>query len=137
MNLKYIQTVKKGVLGEARIHSLKFSPNGEKLAVASDERVLYIHDCKNGFELKDKFALKPNNKEKGRNFQVKQVCFSPDSTKIAVAQTDEVIFVYHIGQNWGDKKTIIHRIETTSAVTALAWPREDIMYYFLGGNRSF
>ena len=145
MNLKYIQTLRQGQLGEERIHSINFSPNGEKLAVVTDERTLYLYDCKNDYELKDKFALKPANSKLNRReaFQVKQICFSPDSTKIAVAQTDEIIFVYSIGYNWGDKKSIIHKIETTSAVTALVWPREDVMYYwgfalgFLGSVTNF
>ncbi len=28
------------------------------------------------------------------------MAFSPDSTKIAVAQTDNIIFVYKIGEEW-------------------------------------
>lgn len=30
----------------------------------------------------------------------KGLCFSPDSTKLAVGQTDCVIFVYKIGETW-------------------------------------
>ena len=30
--------------------------------------------------------------------------FSPDSTKLAVAQTDNIVFVYKIGDDFGEKK---------------------------------
>ena len=31
---------------------------------------------------------------------VKGIAFSPDSTKIAIGQTDNIIFVYKIGEDW-------------------------------------
>ena len=31
---------------------------------------------------------------------MKGLAFSPDSTKIAVGQTDNIIFVYKIGEEW-------------------------------------
>lgn len=37
------------------------------------------------------------------------MAFSPDSTKLAVAQTDNIVFVYRLGLEWGDKKTVANR----------------------------
>ena len=48
--------------------------------------------------------------------------FSPDGTKLAVGQTDNIVFVYKIGEEWGDKKVICNKFVQTSAVTSLAWP---------------
>ena len=31
---------------------------------------------------------------------VKGMAFSPDSTKIAIGQTDNIIYVYKIGEDW-------------------------------------
>jgi WD40 repeat protein len=31
---------------------------------------------------------------------VKGMAFSPDSTKVAIGQTDNIIFVYKIGDDW-------------------------------------
>jgi len=31
---------------------------------------------------------------------VKGMAFSPDSTKIAIGQTDDIVFVYKIGDDW-------------------------------------
>jgi len=31
---------------------------------------------------------------------VKGIAFSPDSTKIAIGQTDDIVFVYKIGDDW-------------------------------------
>ena len=33
-------------------------------------------------------------------YQVTALAFSPDSTKIAVGQSDNIIFVYRIGEAW-------------------------------------
>ena len=35
-----------------------------------------------------------------KSYIVKGLAFSPDSTKIAVGQTDNIIFVYKIGEEW-------------------------------------
>ena len=35
-----------------------------------------------------------------KSYQVKAIAFSPDSTKIAIGQTDNIIFVYKIGETW-------------------------------------
>ena len=52
------------------------------------------------------------------------MAFSPDSTKLAVAQTDNVIFVYKLGLEWGEKKTICNKFIQSSEVTCLTWPHE-------------
>lgn len=48
--------------------------------------------------------------------------FSPDSTKLAVAQTDGIVYVYKLGLKWGEKKSICNKFPVTSAVTCLVWP---------------
>jgi WD40 repeat protein len=35
-----------------------------------------------------------------KSYVIKGLAFSPDSTKIAVGQTDNIIFVYKIGEVW-------------------------------------
>ena len=35
-----------------------------------------------------------------KSYLVKGISFSPDSTKIAVGQTDNIVYVYKIGEEW-------------------------------------
>ena len=35
-----------------------------------------------------------------KSYMVKGLAFSPDSTKIAIGQTDDIVFVYKIGEDW-------------------------------------
>lgn len=35
-----------------------------------------------------------------KSYAVKGLAFSPDSTKIAVGQTDNIIYVYKLGETW-------------------------------------
>ena len=44
------------------------------------------------------------------------------STKLAVGQTDNIVFVYKVGEDWGEKKVICNKFVQTSAVTCLCWP---------------
>ena len=50
------------------------------------------------------------------------LAWSPDSTKLAVAQSDNIVFVYKLGLEWTDKKSICNKFPQTSAVTACVWP---------------
>jgi len=35
-----------------------------------------------------------------KSYMVKGIAFSPDSTRIAIGQTDDIVFVYKIGDDW-------------------------------------
>lgn len=35
-----------------------------------------------------------------QSYMVNDMAFSPDSTKIAIGQSDNIIFVYRIGEDW-------------------------------------
>ncbi len=53
---------------------------------------------------------------------VREIAFSPDSTKLAVSQSDNIVFVYNLGSKWGDKKTICNKFEQNTQVTTMIWP---------------
>lgn len=48
--------------------------------------------------------------------------FSPQSDKLAIAQTDNIVFVYKLGAEWGDKKSICNKFPSSTPPTCLAWP---------------
>ena len=74
-------------------------------------------------EKRDKFSTKPADSKYGKkSYVVKGLEFSPDGTKLAVAQTDNILFVYKIGEEWGDKKVICNKFIQTAAVTCMCWP---------------
>lgn len=35
-----------------------------------------------------------------KSYVVKGMAFSPDSTKLAIGQTDNIVYVYRIGEEW-------------------------------------
>lgn len=78
---------------------MTWAPNNMKFAVCASERTIILFD-ENG-EQRDKFSTKPCDPKYGKNsFIVKSLAFSPDSTMLAVAQTDNIVFVYKIGADW-------------------------------------
>lgn len=109
--------------GAAKVSGICWSPNGQKLAVASAERVVLLFDS-NG-EKRDKFSTKPSDPQViilyiseliflfiylltfysvcqfgKKSYQIRGLVFSPDSSKIAIGQTDHIVFVYKIGDEW-------------------------------------
>ena len=96
------------------------SPNTRKLAVCSIDRIVHLFD--DAGERQDKFSTKPadpkvveccmfiwNSRthfvlQGPKNYTVVGMAFSPDSGKLAVAQSDNIVFVYKLGVDWHDKK---------------------------------
>ncbi|EFO14266.1 hypothetical protein LOAG_14257 [Loa loa] len=103
---------------------MDWSPNGKKLAIANADQVILLFD-ETG-KRRDKFATKPIDAKYGKkSYQVKALIFSPDSTRIAIGQTDNITYVYRIGKTWDEKKVICNKFIQSSAVIALLWPNED------------
>ncbi|XP_078486595.1 intraflagellar transport protein 172 homolog [Ciona intestinalis] len=124
MQLKHMKTLLDPQIGASKICCLVWSPNNSKLAVCTSDRVILLYD-ENG-ERRDKFSSKPIDSKYGKkSYSVKAIAFSPCSTKIALGQTDNIIYVYKIGEEWGDKKVICNKFVQTSAITCLIWPMEN------------
>ncbi|XP_025050082.1 intraflagellar transport protein 172 homolog [Alligator sinensis] len=120
--------------GAAKVTCLAWAHNNAKFAVCTVDRVVLLYD-EHG-ERRDKFSTKPADAKYGRkSYVVKGMAFSPDSTKIAVGQTDNIIYVYKIGEDWGDKKVICNKFIQTSAVTCLLWPAENIIVFGLAEGK--
>jgi intraflagellar transport protein 172 len=105
-----------------KVTACAWSPNNRRLAIvtADRDRVIQLYD-ENGTK-RDKFATK--GMEKGaKNYLVKGLAFSPDSTKLAVAQSDNIVYVYKLGLEWGDKKSICNKFPQSTPLTACCWPR--------------
>lgn len=109
---------------------MAWAPNNTKFAVCTVDRVVLLYDEQG--ERRDKFSTKPLDSKYGKqSYVVNDMAFSPDSTKIAIGQSDNIIFVYRIGEDWGDKKAICNKFVQTSAVTCLLWPAENAIVYGL------
>lgn len=103
MRLKHLKTLMPPQEGEAKVLCMAWSPNNQKLAVCTSDRVIMLFD-EHG-EKRDKFATKPADAKYGKkSYTVKAIAFSPDSTRLAVGQTDNIIYVYKLGDGWEEKK---------------------------------
>ena len=84
----------------ARKFSLKHRSNGFPLflrcsgrfAAVTAERVVFLFDDTG--ERKDKFKTKPADAATQPNYTVRDMAWSPDSSKLAIAQSDNIVFVY-------------------------------------------
>jgi len=137
MQLRHLKTIHPpGELVDGRfqkVTAIAWSPNHYRLAVATTDRYVTLYD-EDGVQ-RDKFATKPADKASplARNYVIRGLEFSQDSERLAVAQSDNIVFVYKLGKTWGDKKTICNKYPQTCAVTALAWPSQRISEMVFGG----
>ncbi|XP_055910125.1 intraflagellar transport protein 172 homolog [Eupeodes corollae] len=120
MQLKFLKTLIEGQEYLNRVAGLSWSPNHQKLAVATADRHVLIFD--ESGDRRDKFSSKPSNPANGKtSYVIRGLAFSPDSTKLAVGQSDNIVFVYKLGELWNDKKVICNKFPQSAAVTALIW----------------
>ena len=129
MRLKHLKTALPPQDGAAKVTAMAWSANNNKLAVVTTDRVVILFD--ESGEKRDKFSTKPGDPKTGKKgYHVKGIAFSPDSTKIALGQTDNIVFVYKIGEEWGDRKVICNKFLQQNAVTCLIWPPESQFIIF-------
>ncbi|CAF1635554.1 unnamed protein product [Rotaria magnacalcarata] len=133
MQVKFFKQISDPVNGEAQISAVCFSPNGQKLAICID-RVVQLYD-ETG-ELRDRFATKPIDSKYGRqSYVVTAMDFSPESNQLAVAQSDNIVFVYKLGADWNDKKSIVAKFVQSAHVTTLIWlPDGQIIFGLADGK---
>lgn len=55
------------------------------------------------------------------SYMIRAIAFSPDSTRLAVAQTDNIVYVYKLGTTWADKKVICNKFPQTTSLMAMVW----------------
>lgn len=90
------------------------------MAVATIDRTIYLYDEYG--EKRDKFTTKPADQSNGKeSYTIRGIAFSPDSTKLAVAQSDNIVYVYKLGQTWADKKVICNKFPQVTSVMAMVW----------------
>jgi intraflagellar transport protein 172 len=81
-----------------------------------------VHLCDENGERRDKFSTKPADSKGSKTYVVRGMAWSPDSSKLAIAQSDNIVFVYKLGHEWGDKKSICNKFQQASSVTCICWP---------------
>lgn len=85
------------------------------------DKVVHVFD--ESGERKDKFKTKAADPSSTQSYVVRSMAFSPDSTKLALAQSDNIVFVYRLGLDWGEKKSICNKFQQSASVTAMIWPK--------------
>jgi len=128
MNFKHSKNLLSGQETIFKIHGAAWSANNMRLAISQADRKITLFD-ENG-EKKDSFSTKPAKSSK--NYVIREVTFSPDSSRLAVAQSDCIIFIYKLGLSWSDKKTICNKLEQNSPVTCMIWPKIKMNEIYFG-----
>ena len=101
MQLRHSQTLMSASEGshpwKLKITSICFSPTGSRMAVCTADRIVHVYD--DAGERVDKFSTKPADKGP-KNYIVRAMAFCPDKNqpKLAVAQSDNIVFVYKWSQ---------------------------------------
>ncbi|KAJ3234644.1 hypothetical protein HDU78_005723 [Chytriomyces hyalinus] len=122
MQIRHLKSIVSAGESPSRVSASAWSMNNQKLAVAGADRVITLYD-ETG-ERKDRFSTKPADPKSAKSYYICSLAFSPDSTKLAVAQSDCVVFVYKLGLEWGEKKSICNKLIQTAEITCLSWPKE-------------
>eukprot|EP00435_Cladocopium_sp_Y103_P010102 s747_g2.t1 len=82
----------------SKVTSISWSANTTRLATVGADKIVQLFDEQG--DKQDRFQTKPADKAAARAYTVKTIEFSPDGTKLAVAQSDNIVFVYKLGADW-------------------------------------
>uniref|UniRef100_A0A8C3Y295 Intraflagellar transport protein 172 homolog n=1 Tax=Catharus ustulatus TaxID=91951 RepID=A0A8C3Y295_CATUS len=134
MQLRHVRTLLAPQDGTARVTCMAWSASSARFAVCTAERVVLLYDEQG--ERRDKFSTKPADAKYGRkSYVVKGMAFSPDSTKLAIGQTDNIVYVYRIGEDKGELLLLFLPPPLQSAVTCLLWPAENVIVFGLAEGK--
>lgn len=121
MQLRYLKNLNAPADGMCKVTSIAWSSNTTRLATVGADKIVQLFD-EHG-EKQDRFSTKPADKA-ARTYAVRCIEFSPDSSKLAVAQSDNIVFIYKLGTDWKDKKSICNKFAQNSSITCLCWPSQ-------------
>jgi intraflagellar transport protein 172 len=130
MNLKYLNTIHPHGDKICPVRVLSYSPSGQKLLSVNEGKLIHFYNVDG--EMKDKFTPKVSDKAKGARVVVTCLCWSPDSEKVVLALSDNVITVYQLGSEWGEKRSISNKFPQTEPVTSIIWPSNQPNMFFFG-----
>ena len=122
MQLRHVKSALPPADAIQKVTSLTWTPNNGRLAAVTTDKVVHLFD--DAGERRDKFKTKPADAATGGGYVVRAMAFSPDSSKLAIAQSDNIVFVYRLGADWADKKSICNKFVQSAPVTSLVWPKE-------------
>ncbi|KAL3317647.1 hypothetical protein Ciccas_003697 [Cichlidogyrus casuarinus] len=121
MALRHVKTVINPQTCQAKILAIDWAPSNTKFAVCTSDRIVALFN--DSGERKERFATKPADSKAGKkSYMVTGLAFSGDSHKLAIAQSDSMVFVYKFGDNWDDKKVISNKFAQPNPVTCIIWP---------------
>src|SRR5690242_3732144 len=128
MNFRHSKNLQQGVDNFNKTFGADWSANNMRLAIAQSDRKISLYD-ENG-EKRETFSTKAAKGSK--NYIIREICFSPESARLAVAQSDCIIFDYKLGLSWTEKKTICNKFEQNCPVTCMIWPKNKMNELYFG-----
>ncbi|XP_075260447.1 intraflagellar transport protein 172 homolog isoform X2 [Convolutriloba macropyga] len=118
--------------GAVKVQAAAWSHDGKLFAFVNAAKRLYIYDAEDLSTHKEVFSLKAKEKNAlfgVQSFTVKGIAFHPSGTKIAIAQSDDVVFMYRFQSSpgvWDGKKSICNKFLFESTPTCIYWPRIEL-----------
>ena len=100
MDIKHSKNLIQPTLKLSKINGISWSPNKMKLAIASEDKNIYLFDEQGNH--KNKFSTNRVSEV----YEIVQILFDQKSEKLAVARSDNLILVYNLGINWEYKESI-------------------------------
>ena len=122
MQLRHVKTLQPAQPGIARVPAMCWSPNSKRLAVVDHTRAVILYD--EAGEKRDRFSLKPaDTKSNSKSFVVRGMAWVWRQREVGHrAERTTSSFVYKLGIDWGEKKSICNKFPQTSPINGMAWP---------------
>jgi intraflagellar transport protein 172 len=101
-----------------KICGIAWSPNNKRLAIACEDKNIYLLDEQGNH--KENFSTKISD---SKTYEIIQIIFNPESTKLAIAQSDNSIIIYDLELNLSNKNLIYNKLELKAKPKCIVWSK--------------
>jgi hypothetical protein len=107
---------------EKRIVALSWSPDSERLAIATTGRTVTLYRASDGSI--SKIPAKARDDSSNSTFTITSLAWAPDSCSFVSSQSDMIVAVYEVGaaKATDSQKKITLRLSAKSPILCIAWP---------------
>eukprot|EP00158_Paraphelidium_tribonemae_P009660 Partr_v1_DN28926_c0_g1_i3_m26019 putative intraflagellar transport 172 homolog (Chlamydomonas) len=109
-------------------------------ATSSDSLTVHLFDtvstASGSSTPKDKFPTKSARDPPAASYSLTDIQLSSDESKVAVAQSDGGLFIYKVGSQWGDKKSICNKFSSVSgaAISCMHMSDSSVVFGCIDGS---
>ena len=129
MDIKFSKRLIQPVKHLSKIFGITWSPNNKIIAVACSDRKIYLFD-EQGNSKQNISTMSSNS----GIYEIMQIQFNPESTKLAIIQSNKIILIHNINPNKDESKLKDNIVRQSEKPNCMIWSKVNPGALIFGGD---